>query len=167
LSRRWQSQRRAKTARSLTVTLDEDLARRLFVDAEDLRNREIKRLADLLSSLPHVGTSEDVEKVPEDAEGIYAERLDDEILLAAARRIPSIRYIACSGNNRVTDAGLSALQHFTQLEWLDLEWSQITDAGLPVIASVSTLKTLDVGNSSVTVTGVEHLKVQRPDLDLL
>ena len=115
-----------------------------------------------------VETMEQIRELPADTESLLVRRLTDEKLAAIAARAPHLRHLVADGVNDVTDAGLSALERFTHLETLDLEWSRVTDDGLSAIASVMTLRWVDIGFCpGVSASCVEDLRRLRPDLEIV
>ena len=123
-----------------------------------------EKFANVLISLPAVRTLDDVDALPDDALGVRAFVLTDEMLRRLAERVPGIRYFAGDGNCQVTDDAVSVLSRFTQLEWLDLEWSKITDAGLESMVMMPALRWVDLCGSAVTPAGVAQLRRSCPCL---
>jgi hypothetical protein len=83
-------------------------------------------------------------------------RTDDALL--AWKDLMSIRRILAN-DSQVTDAGLKTIEHFKQLEWLDLrDAGQVTDAGLEHLRGLSQLKTLMLRRTHVSDAGMVNLK---------
>ena len=115
-----------------------------------------------------VETLEQIRHLSADTECLLVRRLTDEKLAAIATRVARLRHLIADGVNDVTDAGLSALIAFTQLESLDLEWSRVTDDGLHSIASVASLRWVDLGFCpGVSAAGIADLRLLRPDLEIV
>jgi hypothetical protein len=83
-------------------------------------------------------------------------RTDDALVVW--KDLTSLRRILAN-DSQLTDAGLKTLEHFKQLEWLDLrDAGQITDAGLEHLRGLSQLKTLMLRRTHVSDAGMVDLK---------
>jgi len=118
--------------------------------------------------LTRVETMDEIRRLDPNTPSVFVLHLTNEKLAAIAATVPRLRCLATDGNNRVTDGGLGSLATFSELESLNLEWSEVTDDGLGVIASVGTLRWLDIGFCrAVTESGVAWLRRQRPDVEVV
>lgn len=59
---------------------------------------------------------------------------------------------------KITDEGLTHLSRLTQLEAIDINWSNITDAGVARLAQFQELKSLWLNGTKITNEGIKYLK---------
>jgi hypothetical protein len=91
---------------------------------------------------------------------VFAGTINDDDL-SHFQRPNQIRELILSshlGNQKFTDAGLSRLKVFKNLERLELVGSKISDKGLSGLAELRNLRYLGLGHTDISGTGLAHLK---------
>ena len=88
------------------------------------------------------------------------EGLNDTILRTCGLdKLKNLTHLNLRYNHYITDAGLEPLTGLTQLQQLNLEYTQITDVGLEHLKHLTQLQGLNLGcNYEITDDGLEHLK---------
>ena len=69
-------------------------------------------------------------------------------------------------NTQITDVGLAQLSAMNQLKFLHLGSTAVSDAGLRFLAPLTALEELKVTRTAVTETGVEQLKEELPNTQI-
>jgi Leucine-rich repeat (LRR) protein len=82
---------------------------------------------------------------------------ESDPVLAALKENPNPRQLFLS-SNKVTDLSLSYLSRLTNLEDLDVSFSQITDQGLSKLLELQSLKSLVLQNTQITNLGLRPLR---------
>ncbi|MBI2804226.1 MAG: hypothetical protein HYX68_04480 [Planctomycetes bacterium] len=69
---------------------------------------------------------------------------------------------------KITDAGLKEIAALPRLQFLNLQETAVTDAGLKLVGTIKSLRKLDlIASRKVSKSGIEHLKKDRPDLNVV
>ena len=62
----------------------------------------------------------------------------------------------------ITDAGLAAITNLSNLELLELEWTQVSDAGISYLKTMKKLRDVDLEETQVTPAGIRMLQKALP-----
>lgn len=81
--------------------------------------------------------------------------LDNGDLVDKLRVLPQLKSVCFRPN--ATDSDLKNLNHFPQLEWIDLNKSQITNDGLAYLADLPKLESIYLDGTNVTDDGLMQL----------
>jgi hypothetical protein len=121
-----------------------------------------------LEGLRRAETRADIDALPANATEVFVARLDDEKAQALVR-LSTLRILYQDGSaSRLTDEGMKAIGHLSQLESLDLEWATgVTDVGLGYLHALPRLQWLDLGGcSGISDAGVAALRQAIPEIEI-
>lgn len=86
--------------------------------------------------------------------------------LACIGSARSLVLLSLPGAGGITDASAGVMALFSELEHLDLCWSQVSDASIPSLAGLKKLKFLDVRKTQITKEGVARLRQLLPNTEV-
>ena len=103
------------------------------------------------SNWPPVVTDErDVGRLPQGQREIRCVDCDDAALEAIARRFQSLDYLYINDRSRITDRGIGALAHLSQLRQLEVgSAAMLTDVSIVVLKNLSALRELTLDGAAL------------------